>query len=302
MIFSPGLRASAVFAITYLAACAGNSTPFTVAVAAAAGPLRISSVMASVPMPLKIFLPDSAESGAPEGYHLVWADEFDVNGLPDAAKWRDDSYANVYSPKNGELQYYTSRRMENERVQDGYLYITARKEEMHAQPNYAGQRYSSARIITRDLAQWTNGFFEIRARLPCGAGAWPAVWTLGLGRWPDSGEIDIMEQLGKDPNTVYGTVHVKGNKATPVSTTVTAACTSFHNYQLEWTPEILKIGVDGVVYSTYENAHKGQMQWPFDSPEYLVLNVALGGSWAGAVDDANLPATMVVDYVRVYQK
>ena len=125
------------------------------------------------------------------------------------------------------------------------------------------------------------------------------------GSWPADGEIDIMEQLGKDPNTIYGTIHDTSNQAhngDGAHTSVSDACGSFHNYELTWTADKIEIGVDGVVYQTYVNAHTGKDQWPFDEKQYLLLNLALGGSWAGPVDDGALPESMVVDYVRVYQK
>ncbi len=242
----------------------------------------------------------------PAGYSLVWSDEFSGSGLPDATKWSDDTNANTFDPGNGELEYYTAGRTQNEHLSGGMLYITAVKEDMTGQPNYAGQHYSSARIITRNKASWLYGYFEVRAMLPCGAGAWPAIWTLGTGgSWPSDGEIDIMEQLGKDPNTIYGTVHDTSNQphnGDGNHTTAANACGSFHNYELTWTAETIQIAVDGVVYDTYTNAHTGTDQWPFGESQYLLLNLALGGSWAGPVDDGALPESMVVDYVRVYQK
>ena len=111
-----------------------------------------------------------------------------------------------------------------------------------------------------------------------------------------------MEQLGKDPNTIYATVHVTSNKQSSSKITATNACGSFHSYQLTWTADSLSIGIDGKIYETYTNSHIGTAQWPFDAPQYVLLNLALGGSWAGPVNDAALPESMVVDYVRVYQK
>ena len=249
-------------------------------------------------------MPQSAD--VPAGYSLVWSDEFDGNGLPDQTKWNDDTFANTFDPGNGELEYYTQGRTQNENQSGGVLTITAIKEDRTGDPNYAGQHYSSARIITQNTASWKYGYFEVRAKLPCGAGTWPAIWMLGIGNnWPATGETDIMEQLGKDPNTIYGTVHDTSNQAhngDGSSTTVANACGSFHNYELTWTADQMQIAVDGVVYDTYVNAHTGSDQWPFDQPQYMILNLALGGSWAGPVDDSALPQSLVIDYVRVYQK
>ncbi|WP_443748752.1 glycoside hydrolase family 16 protein [Asticcacaulis solisilvae] len=249
----------------------------------------------------------SSDSGlVPAGYHLVWSDEFNGTGLPDSTKWSDDTFANTYDPANGELQYYTAARLENDQQQGGSLNITVRKEDMTGSPDYAGQHYSSARIITRNKADWQYGYFEIRAKLPCGNGTWPAIWMVGsAGSWPKDGEIDIMEELGRDPNTVYGTIHDnfnQGHNGDGTAHSIADACGSFHVYQLTWTSERIDIGVDGTIYDSYVNAHTGYDQWPFDGRQYLLLNVAMGGSWAGAVDDSALPRSMQVDYVRVYQQ
>jgi len=253
--------------------------------------------------------PVDTSAGPPAGYTLAWSDEFNVDGLPDSAKWTYDTEANATGWYNNELQYYAAGRPENARVSSGKLIITARKEALTTQADYGGQQYSSARLITRGKASWTGGFVEVRAKLPCGRGTWPAIWMLGVnGQWPANGEIDIMEQTGSQPSTIYGTVH---NAATAGSvgsvgngshTTVADACTSFHNYQLTWTPQSLAIGVDGRVYHTYANPGTGSAGWPFDQPQYLLLNLAIGGDMGGPVDDSIFPVQMEVDYVRIYQK
>lgn len=248
-------------------------------------------------------------AGPPAGYTLAWSDEFNVDGLPDGAKWSYDGEANATGWYNNELQYYAAGRPENARVSGGRLIITARKEALSTQADYGGQQYSSARLITRGKASWTGGFIEVRAKLPCGRGTWPAIWMLGVnGEYPANGEIDIMEQTGSQPSTIYGTVH---NAATAASvgsvgngsrTTVADACTSFHNYQLTWTQQSLAIGVDGQVYHTYANPGTGSAAWPFNQPQYLLLNLAIGGDMGGPVDDSIFPVQMEVDYVRIYQK
>ena len=147
-------------------------------------------------------------SNAPADYSLVWADEFDKDGLPDPKNWVYDTEANRSGWYNNELQYYAVERLENSRISAGNLVITARKEKLESASDYGGQQYSSARLITRGKASWTYGFFDVRAKLPCGAGTWPAIWMLGTaGAWPAAGEIDIMEQVGgsvlllTDPNS-----------------------------------------------------------------------------------------------------
>jgi beta-glucanase (GH16 family) len=244
-------------------------------------------------------------SGPPTGYTLVWSDEFSNIGLPDSSKWTYDTSQNATGWYNHELQYYAASRLENSNVSGGKLVITARKEALTTQPDYGGQQYTSARLITRGLASWTYGFMEVRAKLPCGLGTWPAIWMLGTsGVWPAGGEIDIMEQVGSKPTTILGTVHTQssGGTGTGAQTTVTDACSNFHNYQLTWTPQSIAIGVDGQTYYTYANTGTGSATWPFDNPQYLLLNLAIGGDLGGAVDNAIFPVQMEVDYVRVYQK
>jgi beta-glucanase (GH16 family) len=252
--------------------------------------------------------------GIPAGYRLVWSDEFEVAGLPDPARWSYDTERNLLGWYNNELQYYAAARPENSRVENGSLIITARREDLSTLglADWGGQRYSSARMITRGKAGWTRGYFEIRARLPCGRGSWPAVWTLASppqGVWPDDGEIDIMEHVGFAPGVVHGTVHTgaynhmrgnhRGNRIT-----IADACEEFHRYQMHWTASRITVGVDDRHFFQYSNDSSGNPEWPFDSPQFLILNIAVGGDWGGqmGVDDSIWPVQMEVDYVRVYQQ
>ena len=243
--------------------------------------------------------------GVPAGYALVWADEFNTDGLPDAGKWVHDTARNRLGWYNNELQYYASNRAENAVVQGGRLLITARREDLASASDWGGQHYTSARLITRGKADWTYGFFEIRAKLPCGQGTWPAIWTLGSGgRWPQDGEIDIMEQVGSNPSRVFGTVHTlagSGGNSTGGATQVADACSAFHNYQMTWTAEAIEFGVDGVNYFRYANPKTGSAAWPFTAPQFLLLNIAIGGDLGGAVDNRIFPVVMAVEHVRVYQ-
>ena len=237
-------------------------------------------------------------------YTLVWSDEFDVDGLPDATKWDYDTSANRTGWFNHELQYYARDRAENARVSGGKLIITARTEALSSRADWGGQQYSSARLVTRGRASWTYGKMEIRARMPCGAGTWPAIWTLGTGgAWPADGEIDIMEQVGRDPTRILGTLHttLSGGTGTGGQIQIADACTAFHNYQLTWTKDEIRISVDGTDYYRMANPGTGRPAWPFDAPQYLLLNLAIGGDLGGAVNDAIFPVTFEVDYVRVYQ-
>jgi len=246
------------------------------------------------------------------GWTLAWSDEFSVDGLPDASKWDYDTERNAVGWFNNELQYYARNRPENARIEGGRLIITARKESLRTAPDFGGQQYTSARLVTRGKAAWTYGFIEVRAKTPCGQGTWPAIWMLGTGgRWPDDGEIDILEQTGWDKTQVLGTVHTRAYNyfngtlgvGRGASTRIAEACTVFHNYQLTWTADLIQIGVDDTVYMVFDNPKTGDTtRWPFDNPQYLILNLAIGGDLGGAVDPAFTTQQMEVDYVRVYRR
>jgi beta-glucanase (GH16 family) len=256
----------------------------------------------------------SEARGIPTGYRLVWSDEFDVAGLPDSTRWSYDTERNSAGWYNNELQYYARARAENSRVENGMLVITARREDLSGAGfgDWSGQRYSSARLLSRHKTGWTYGFYEIRAKLPCGRGTWPAIWTLSSppqSAWPDDGEIDIMEHVGFDPGVVHGTVHTGAYNHTRNThrsnrVTILTVCSDFHRYQLHWTQDRITVGVDDLHYFQYSNDGSGNPAWPFDSPQYLILNIAVGGDWGGrqGVDDTVFPVQMEIDYVRVYQQ
>lgn len=252
-------------------------------------------------------LPAAAQETADKpGYTLVWADEFDQDGAPDPARWVHDTHANKTGWYNDELQYYSADRRENARVEGGRLIIEARKETLSDRPDHGGQRYSSARLITRGKAEWTYGLYEIRAKLPCGKGSWPAIWMLGAtAGWPDGGEIDIMEHVGKTPGDVFGTIHNRSTAGTfgkSGQVRVADACEAFHDYQMLWTPDAISFAVDGKPYHRYANDRSGAAQWPFDKPQYLLLNLAVGGAMGGEVDDMIFPIRFEIEHVRVYQQ
>jgi beta-glucanase (GH16 family) len=286
-------------ALLLLTACGGGGADDSVTPAAAtvAPPAELAPAVPGV--------------GAIPSWTLVWSDEFDTAGLPDPAKWDYDTDRNQVGWFNNELQYYARNRPENARVEGGRLIITARRENLTAAPDYGGQNYTSARLVTRGRADWTYGFMEVRAKLPCARGSWPAIWMLGNGgRWPDDGEIDIMEQTGQNKVEILGTIHTRAynffNGTLGVGqgarTNLADACTTFHNYQLTWTAERIQIGVDGRIYFEYTKVPgSGNDRWPFDNPQYLLLNIAVGGDLGGAVDNTMLPAQMEVDHVRVYR-
>jgi beta-glucanase (GH16 family) len=252
-------------------------------------------------------------------WKLVWSDEFNVPGLPDPAKW---DYETGFI-RNNEQQYYTRARKENARVEDGVLIIEARKERWK-NPAYdpAGKGkgrggrsrefadYTSASLTTRGKASWTYGRIEVRAKLPAGRGTWPAIWMLGTNRqvgWPACGEIDIMEFVGFEPGIIHANIHTKkynhvlktgkGDKIT-----IADASEAFHVYAVEWRPDRLDFFADDQKYFTFQNEGTGADVWPYDKDQYLILNLAIGGSWGGqkGIDDSIFPQRYCFDYVRVY--
>jgi beta-glucanase (GH16 family) len=203
----------------------------------------------------------SETGGIPAGFHLAWSDEFDVAGLPDAAKWGYDIERNSAGWYNNELQDYGNARLENSRVENGMLVITARREDLSTQglSDWSGQQYSSARLITRDKASWTYGFMEVRAKLPCGVGTWPAVWTLSVPpqtSWPDDGEIDIMSTWASIRAWCTASAHGAYNHARQsrtATTNIPDACNEFHRYQMAWSASRITVGVDDRNYYQYSN-------------------------------------------------
>ncbi|HYD41036.1 MAG TPA: glycoside hydrolase family 16 protein [Anaeromyxobacter sp.] len=250
--------------------------------------------------------------GLPAGYVLAWSDEFDGAGLPDASKWAYDTHANRTGWYNAELQYYANARTENSRVENGVLVIEARKESAAGfadAKSGAPQEYTSARLVTQGKQSWTYGFFEVRARIPCGKGIWPAIWLLSAKpdmRWPRDGEIDMMEHVNSE-DRVHFTVHTADrNHAIQTQASVERSLElcdgAFHDYQLTWTAGEIKLGMDGRNYFQYRDEGLGYGQWPFNGPQYLLLNIAVGGSWPGAPDGSTqFPARMEVEHVRVYR-
>ncbi|MGB9109883.1 MAG: glycoside hydrolase family 16 protein, partial [Telluria sp.] len=240
--------------------------------------------------------------GKPAGYKLVWADEFDKPGLPDPRKWDYDTSMNKTGWANDELQYYAKGRLETTRVANGKLLITARKEKLTDAADFGGQAYSSGRLYTRGKFEFTYGYVEVRAKLPCGLGTWPAIWMLGTGEgWPEQGEIDIMEHSGMKKGEVLGSLHTgaynwPNNTQITAPTRVETVCDTFHNYQLTWDADHMVIGVDNRNYLQFANPKDGDHhKWPFSDPQYLILNLAIGGMMGGPVDDKIFPATMEVE-------
>lgn len=253
---------------------------------------------------------EAAATPTPAGHVLVWADEFDHEGLPDPSRWTYDASRNREGWHNNEAQYYAVARPENAHVENGRLVLTARRETLADAPDWGGQTYTSARLLST-APGWTYGLIEVRAKLPCARGTWPAIWMLPVqpSGWPLGGEIDIMEHVGHAPGAVHGTVHTQAynhiNKTERGgSIQIDDACQSFHRYQVQWRPEAVTFMVDDQPYYSFANDGAGAPEtWPFDKPFRLILNIAVGGDWGGAqgIDDDALPQTMEVDYVRVFQ-
>jgi beta-glucanase (GH16 family) len=232
----------------------------------------------------------------------VWEDNFNTGTAPDPAKWGYDIGGSGWG--NNELQYYTNTG--NATVSGGNLTIEARKE------NNSGREYTSARMVTKGKADFLYGKFEVRAKLPKGRGTWPAIWMLSTdweyGNWPASGEIDIMEHVGYDPNNIHSTIHCTSyngarNTQKSANKIIPDATDAFHIYSTEWTPYAIRSYIDGVKYFEFINEGKGFTSWPFDKKEHLLLNIAVGGNWGGVqgVDNTIFPAAMVIDYVKVYK-
>lgn len=254
-------------------------------------------------------------------WQLVWSDEFDYQGKPDPNKWSYD----VWPAKkvNGEDQAYTDS-LNNVHVKDGKLIITANKED------YNNAKYTSGRIHSQGKGDFLYGRADIRAKLPAGQGTWAAIWMLPsdpfkysstcngnddwqgsstCDAWPNSGEIDIMEHVGYDMQTIHGTVHNKAyywanweqRKASIEGKTVEQ---EFHLYSIEWTPNHITIFFDNTPYFFYSNDSSGWQSWPYDHPYHVILNLAVGGAWGragGPIDDSIFPVSMEIDYVRIFK-
>ena len=236
-------------------------------------------------------------------WKLTWSDEFNYKGRPDPKKWTFETGGGGWG--NHEFQYYTDRA-ENARVEGGRLVIETRKE------NYKDHKYTSARMNTLGLASWKYGRIEIRAKLPSGKGTWPAFWmmaekkTYGDDIWPDNGEIDIMEHVGREPDLLLGCFYTKNfnwmkGTGKAVWHKVKGLETSYNVYTLYWSEKEVALYINGERYNHFVNPRTNWEDWPFDQAMYLIFNIALGGL-GGEVDDTIFPQKLLVDYVRVYQQ
>jgi beta-glucanase (GH16 family) len=267
-------------------------------------------------LPLLLFGADQQSTvSSNKNYVLVWHDEFDGrNGsLPDPKKWIYDLGGGGWG--NQELESYTNRA-ENAHIENGNLVITARKENFEGSDHIA-REFTSARLKTQGLFSQTYGRFEARIKIPSGQGMWPAFWMMGdnissVG-WPKCGEIDIMENVGKEPGLVHGSLHgpMTTGAATDLTSTVSLPtgkdfAAAYHLYAVEWEPDAVRFYVDDTLYATFTAKSVASTpttagSWVFDHPYFLILNVAVGGSWPGPPDATSaFPQTMLIDYVRVY--
>ncbi|MDF7825331.1 glycoside hydrolase family 16 protein [Pontiellaceae bacterium B12227] len=262
-----------------------------------------------------------------EEWKLVWSDEFKEEGLPDGRKW---NYEEGFE-RNQEMQYYMRERKQNARVENGHLIIEGRKETLpnpqvgKGWANWQKERkfihYTSASLTTKKKFEFTYGRVEVRAKMPRGKGMWPAIWTLGSNiqdiGWPRCGEIDIMEYVGKEPHTIHANNHFANpttkDKSLPGESihrsagggkiTIQEPYNGFHVYAMEWNEKEIKVFADDKQYATFKIDLAGAgSNNPFRKPHYLLLNLAMGGSWGGEIDDRVLPQRYEIDYVRVFKQ
>ncbi len=248
-----------------------------------------------------------------DGYNLVWSDEFDGSSI-DESKWSFDLGNGCdISPDlcgwgNNELEYYTARE-ENAYINDGNLVIEARKES----PLYLGEyQYTSARMVTKNKGDWKYGRIDVRAKMPIGQGLWPAIWMLPTdsvyGGWPKSGEIDIMEYLGHEPERMFGTIHYGHDfwrfNSQGLELESGTFADDFHVFTVLWDEDCIQFQMDGInVGLANTRSTTLPTTFPFDQEFHLILNVAVGGNLPGNPDGSTVfPQRMEVDYVRVYQE
>lgn len=294
-----------------IGACRSGTVAEPPATISAAPTVEPTSAATPTPTPVPTSTPISPPAPIPpdpsEGWELVWHDEFDGDTI-DPTNWTFD--IGGWGWGNGEAQYYTSRP-ENARVENGLLVIEARQEK------YESSYYTSARLLTQGLRTFQYGRFEARLKVPRGAGLWPAFWMLGANferdeneptksNWPFIGEIDIMEYVGREPDLIFGTAHGPGYSGAmglgKWNRQEYDIADEFHTYAVEWDVEGIRWFYDGEPYFNLTRELVGNREWVFDHEFFLILNLAVGGQFAGTIGlDTVFPANLYVDYVRVYQ-
>jgi beta-glucanase (GH16 family) len=257
-----------------------------------------------------------ATAAARQTWTLAWSDEFNgaAGSAVDGTKWILETGGGSHGWGNRERQYYTNTTKNAAMDGAGNLVITAYRESPGKKYRcwYGECRYTSARLKTQGRFEQAYGRFEARLKLPYGQGLWPAFWMLGgninTAGWPACGEIDIMENIGREPASVHGTIHGPGYSGAkgigaPYSLTSGAFGDAFHVFAVEWEPNRIRWYVDGQLYQTRTPADlPAGSAWVFDRPFFMLLNVAVGGYWPGDPDTTTVfPQKMYVDYVRVYR-
>ena len=237
----------------------------------------------------------------PKKWKLAWNDEFKSGRAPNPAKW---GYEEGYI-RNNEAQYYTKGRLENARIEHGKLVIEGRLD------NWEGKKITSASITTEGKKEFLYGRIEVRAKIPTGKGTWPAIWTLGptihsVG-WPKCGELDILENVGFDPSRVHANIHCDAYnhvKRTGKGNSIDAGkpWEDFHVYAIEWYRDRIEFFYDDIRYNIFRKEAEDDSKWPFDKPQFLILNLAIGGAWGGSqgIDESLFPHRFEIDYVRYY--
>ena len=256
--------------------------------------------------------PPTVCAGDKVAWQLAWSDEFNGpdGSAVDSTKWSFDIGGKGWG--NNELETYTSRTA-NAHLENGSLVIKAMKETFTGADNIT-RDYTSARLLTKNKFSQAYGRFEARIKIPYGQGIWPAFWMLGdnidAAHWPNCGEIDVMENIGKEPSIVHGTFHgpgYSGEKGVGAAYTLTGEkkfSDDFHTFAVEWEPNVIRFYVDGNLYQTRTRADLPHgASWVFDHPFFIILNAAVGGDWPGNPDKTTVfPQQMLVDYVRVYKR
>ncbi len=237
----------------------------------------------------------------PEYKNLVFEDDFSVDGALDDNKWAYDIGKGDNGWGNQEEQYYTDRP-DNVVAEDGFLKITAKKE------GFQGSDYTSARIKTQGKFDFTYGRVDVRAKLPAGGGTWPAIWMLGSNfpvvGWPACGEIDIMEYVGNDPGSIQSALHNPssyGNTIYKRSTAISNETDEFHVYSMIWSEEQISFYLDGERFYIYRPESRNANNWPYFEDQFLILNIAMGGTLGGDISPNFTSSQMIIDYVRIYQ-
>lgn len=305
------LLAALVIAVV-VSACASAGTTTPPGPEATPEPTATPTPRPPTPTPLVVATPGPA----PSSWSLLWSDEFDdpAGTPPDPATWArdlgDGSAAGIVGWGNNERQYYTDGTENAATDGEGNLLLTIRRGDGSYDCYYGPCEYTSARLVTRGLREVQYGRVEARIRVPTGFGVWPAFWMLGtdIGEvgWPASGEIDVMEHVGRRPNEILGTLHGPGySGSSGLSQTVdlgVPVADEFHTFAIEWWSGHIAWFLDGTMYHEASPADVAPNAWVFDHPFYLILNVAVGGNLGGPVgSDLALPQSMAVDYVRVYE-